>query len=140
MTLTRPTSISRVTATTASPDICLTVANNSSGTPATGYGSTVAWNLKSSTTNDRAAAQINCTWVDAADATRKARVALFTYDTAVRENIRIEASGTAPLIGFLGAAAVARQAVGAAATDPATTQTLANNIRTALINLGLCQN
>ncbi|MGH3029284.1 MAG: hypothetical protein ACRDNE_00680 [Gaiellaceae bacterium] len=42
-------------------------------------------------------------------------------------------------IAFLGAAPVARQSVGAAATDAATTQTLANNLRTALVNLGLCQ-
>jgi len=43
------------------------------------------------------------------------------------------------MIGFLGAAAVVRQTLGAAATDATTTMTLANNIRTALINLGLGQ-
>lgn len=42
-------------------------------------------------------------------------------------------------IAFLGAAPAARQSVGAAATDAATTQTLANNLRTALINFGLAQ-
>lgn len=39
---------------------------------------------------------------------------------------------------FNGTAPVARQAVPVAATDAATTQALANSLRTALINLGLC--
>lgn len=42
-------------------------------------------------------------------------------------------------IGFLNKAPAAIQSVGAAASDPASTQTLANNLRTALINFGLCQ-
>lgn len=42
-------------------------------------------------------------------------------------------------IGFFGATPVVRQTVSAAATDPTTTQTLVNDIRTALINLGLLQ-
>lgn len=45
-------------------------------------------------------------------------------------------SPTTP-ISFYGATPVARQTVAAAATDAATTQTLANSIRTILINLGL---
>ena len=45
-------------------------------------------------------------------------------------------TGTAK-IGFFGASAVARQTVSTAATDAATTQTLVNDIRTALVNLGL---
>lgn len=49
------------------------------------------------------------------------------------------ATGSSSTVGFFGVTAVARQTVGAAATDAATTQTLANNLRTALINLGLCQ-
>lgn len=40
-------------------------------------------------------------------------------------------------IGFFGATPVAPQVLGAAATDAATALTLANNLRTALINLGL---
>lgn len=39
--------------------------------------------------------------------------------------------------GFFGATPVAQQSLAAAATDPATTQTLANSLRTAMINLGL---
>jgi hypothetical protein len=41
--------------------------------------------------------------------------------------------------GFLGATPVTRRTIGAAATDAATTQSLANLIRTALIDLGLAQ-
>jgi hypothetical protein len=42
-------------------------------------------------------------------------------------------------VGFNGAAAAGKQTLGAAATDAATTQTLANNLRNALITLGLGQ-
>jgi hypothetical protein len=40
-------------------------------------------------------------------------------------------------ISFYGATPIARPSVAVAATDAATTQTLANSLRTALINLGL---
>lgn len=40
-------------------------------------------------------------------------------------------------LSFYGAAPIVRPTVAAAATDAATTQTLANSLRTALINLGL---
>ncbi len=58
------------------------------------------------------------------------------------EALRAEASGSTPSIGFLGAAAVARQTVGAAASGGSTVDAEARTslaaIRTALINLGLC--
>lgn len=40
-------------------------------------------------------------------------------------------------VGFFGATPVVRQASAAAGTDAATTQALANALRTALLNLGL---
>lgn len=40
-------------------------------------------------------------------------------------------------VSFYGAAPIVRPTVAVAATDAATTQTLANSLRTALINLGL---
>ena len=40
-------------------------------------------------------------------------------------------------VGFYGATGVAQQSVAAAGSDAATTQALANSIRTALINLGI---
>jgi hypothetical protein len=51
----------------------------------------------------------------------------------------LEVSGTGAVAkaGFLGAAPVARQALAAAAVDLASAITLANSIRTALVNLGL---
>jgi hypothetical protein len=57
-------------------------------------------------------------------------------NVAISRALRISSGGN---IGAFGVAPVARQSVGAAATDAATTQTLANNLRTALINLGWCQ-
>jgi hypothetical protein len=91
-----------------------------------------------SSVQERAQAFVNASWVVSTDATRTARLTLSTYDaTAAREGLRIETSGTAALIGFLGATAVVRQTLPAAATDAATTQALANSLRTALMNLGL---
>lgn len=53
-------------------------------------------------------AQIAGIWVDATDATRKAKLQLSAYDTAQRIGLEIEASGSAPMIGFFGVQAVAR--------------------------------
>jgi hypothetical protein len=92
----------------------------------------------SSTSTDRTQTTIVPTWVVSTDASRTARVVHNVYDTSPREYLRGEASGTAAKIGFLGASAVVRQTVSTAATDATTTQTLVNDLRTALINLGLC--
>jgi hypothetical protein len=51
--------------------------------------------------------------------------------------VKVAANGVG--VGFNAATPVGKQTLGSAATDAATTQTLANNIRTALINLGLGQ-
>jgi hypothetical protein len=91
-----------------------------------------------SSTTDRPRFTIYSAAIDNTDASRKYKAIFSVYDTAAREGLAIEASGTAAKIGFLGASPVVRQTVSAAATDPATTQTLVNDIRTALINLGLC--
>jgi hypothetical protein len=69
-------------------------------------------------------------WVVSTDATRTGRLVCEVYDTAAREVWRGEASGTAPKIGFLGAAAAIRQVSGAALTNSVTaggtTDTIAN--------------
>ena len=92
-----------------------------------------------STVQERAQALVQAAWVASADATRRGRLVLQTYDwVAAREGLRIEADGTASKLGFLGSAAVVRQTVPAAATDAGTVQTLVNAVRTALINFGLC--
>jgi hypothetical protein len=125
---------------TASIVDCLYAIHNSTGTPGAGFGSRIRLSAESSTTASQPQAYLQSEWVVATHASRTARVSVFACDSAGnREVMRGEASGSAPLIGFLGAAAVARQTLGAAATDPATTQTLCNNLRTALINLGLGQ-
>lgn len=51
--------------------------------------------------------------------------------------IRQEYNAGSPKIGFFNATPVNKPSLAAAATDAATTQTLANSLRTALINLGL---
>lgn len=115
----------------------LTLGHQSTGTPAAGLGIGLQLNINSSTTADQNALRITAEWATATHASRKARGVFNVFDTASREAMRIEADGANPMIGFLGATAVLRQSVGAAATDAASTQTLANNLRTALINLGL---
>lgn len=85
------------------------------------------------------AAALDATAIDNTHATRKYRSTLSAYDAAAaREGIRVDATGTAAALGFYGATAVTKQTLPAAASDAATTQALANALRTALINLGLC--
>lgn len=67
------------------------------------------WGVSSTSTN-RAQADFDTTWVDATDATRKARVVLRAWDTAARECLRLEASGTAAMVGLYGTAATAQYA------------------------------
>ena len=128
-------------------------------TPAAGFGQDHVFNASSDTQNRNQHLQ-RTSWVSAVDASRKARTIFYTFDTAAREAFRIEASGTTPMIGFLGAAAVVRQVVAALTVSVGTSDgtvadvgavfnqaTLNNNfrdladkinqLRTALVNLGL---
>jgi len=110
-------------ATSTSSDVQL-LGHNSSGTPAAGFASRTGWRLHSTTTVNTEAAELGVSWVVATHASRTARAVLSVYDTAAREVLRGQASGTAPMIGFLGASAVVR---------PAST----TDLRQALIDLGL---
>lgn len=83
---------------------------NTSGTPAAGFGVGLSFQGESSTTEDIDLGRLSYEWATATHASRKARSVWSVYDTAEREGIRIEASGTAPMLGVLGAAAIARQA------------------------------
>lgn len=65
---------------------------------------------KTSSTSKREAFAIDTVWVDSTDATRKARAIMTVYDTASREVMRGEASGSAPMLGFYGATAVVKPA------------------------------
>ncbi len=63
----------------------------------------------SSTSTVREQVDIDSTWATSTDASRKARGIFRVWDTAARECMRMEASGTAAMIGFLGANAVVKQ-------------------------------
>lgn len=73
-----------------------------------------------SSTADRQAFDITPTFATATDASRKARAVFNIWDTAVREAFRIEADGSNPMIGFLGANAAVRQTSGANLTNNVT--------------------
>lgn len=75
-------------------------------------------------------------WADPNDSIRKARITFNVYDTAIREAFRIEASGSAPMIGFLGANAIARPTISGSWAGNAAGQSLA----AALASLGLVTN
>jgi hypothetical protein len=51
---------------------------------------------------------ISTSWIDATNASRKAKMSLSAYDTAARLGIEIEASGTVAKLGFFGVAPVVR--------------------------------
>jgi hypothetical protein len=86
----------------------LRLAHNSTGTPASGFGTSILWYLESTTTEDNLVGYLGYMWTTATHATRKARGIWSVYDTAEREGIRIEANGSAAQIGFLGANASPR--------------------------------
>lgn len=80
------------------------------GTPAAGFGSGIQTHLESDTTDDIRVSLLSTTWVDPTNASYKGRWALWVSDAAAgREILRGEASGSAPMIGFLGANAAVRQ-------------------------------
>jgi hypothetical protein len=133
-----------IDAVTNSITECVAVRHHTTGTPAAGFGESIQWQLDSSTTANRLAAEEQALWATATDASRKGRWLVGAHDAGTsagspREAIRAESDGANPLLGFFAASAVGQQSIGPAATDAASTQTLANNIRQALINLGLCK-
>lgn len=88
----------------------VTLSRNSSGTPAPGYGSRMLWELKSSTTQDQAAAALGVSWVDSTHASRKARMKFSVWNVNFEDEcLRLEASDDGPRIGFYGMDAVPRQ-------------------------------
>ena len=107
--------------------------HNSSGVVADGFGSAFDFQLETTTTENTDAASVRASWATAAHATRKARLAFFAFDTAARECIRMEGSGTAAMIGFLGASAVVRQSV----TGSRNANAALESVLTGLANEGL---
>jgi hypothetical protein len=87
----------------------LRLGHNSTGLTAAGFGAGLNFTLESTTTVDMPAASVIATWADATHATRASRLTLYAFDSAnAREGIRIQASGTAPMLGFFGVAAAVR--------------------------------
>jgi hypothetical protein len=109
-----------VVAAAAIVDVLTLRRNPASGTPAAGDGPGLLFAGKSTTTTDRSMLEIAVPWATATDASRKARATFNIYDTAAREALRLEASGSAAMIGFLGAGASAQQASGANLTNNVT--------------------
>lgn len=94
--------------------------NPTSGTPAAGTGQQLRMTTQSDTTVNRDQLTMSSEWVVATDASRTARAKFSVFDTAAREAIRLEASGSAAMIGFLGANASARQTGGENLTNSVT--------------------
>jgi hypothetical protein len=123
--------------------VTISVRNQASTAP------TLSLRGQTTTTADIDTYDLVSSWVTSTHASRKARVVHNVYDTAAREAMRMEASGTAAMIGFLGASAIARPTTAdAAATFTANTSGIANDTATfdgytigqvvkALRNLGL---
>jgi hypothetical protein len=73
----------------------LQLETQSTGTAAAGLGAGLLYSLESATASTmQSAAQIAAVWVDATNATRKAKLQLSAFDTAVRLGLEVEATGT----------------------------------------------
>lgn len=121
-------------ATTSALTTVQIIGHHSTGTPAAGFGSALQFQLDSSTTADRNAAEIDVSWATATDASRKGRMTLSAWDaTAAREGLRVETDGTQALLGMYGAAALAKQTV----TGSKGANAALASLITALANLGL---
>jgi len=71
------------------------------GSGANGDGGSILLNGKSSTTAAQAMGKIAWSWVDATDASRKAKLNFSVYDTAVRSGMEIVANGTVAKVNII---------------------------------------
>lgn len=126
---------------TTSPGVNGQLYSRSTATPDVGFGGDYQFLIDSATVADRLTYLLRNAWATATDASRKARATWFIYDTAARDVMRHEASGSAAMIGFLGAAAVIRQNITGVRTGTlAQLQAVMLNLLTGLANLGLVTN
>jgi len=88
----------------------LTHNTSGAGAGAAGLGAALDFYLEDDTSPDQQVGRLSFLWGTATTATRKARGVFSVYDTAAREGMRIEASGSAPMIGFYGHAAAVQSA------------------------------
>lgn len=78
------------------------IGHNITGTPANGLGTGVVFHGESSTTIDTAMARLRSVYIDITHATRKSKIVLSAYDTAERDGLEIEATGSAAQVNILG--------------------------------------
>jgi hypothetical protein len=102
--------VEQTTATTNAAVQALRLAVNSTGTPAAGFGTGIAFQADDATVEDKYQARILTSWVDATDATRKAVLKIYIFDTAQREVLALSGLGAEAGVGFFGVSPVARQA------------------------------
>lgn len=91
-------------------------------TAATGFttGGGVAFTLTGETATNGTSqimAQIATIYIDSTNATRKSKLQLSAYDTSQRIGLEIEASGTAPKLGFFGGTTAVQQVLAAYSSD-----------------------
>lgn len=89
----------------------LEIGHNSTGTPAANFGVDAIWSAESSTTASTSQARIRSYWTVATHASRTARAVWSAYDTAERDCISIEASGSEAMVGFFGTAPIVKPTV-----------------------------
>ena len=130
---TTPLHVTVTDATTSTVTNVLTIAHNTSGTPANSYGTGLIFLGQSTTTADRSMGRIRTAWVVATDASRTARITISAFDTAERTVIIMQASGAAAMIGFLGATPITRPTV----TGSRGSNAALADLLTQLANLGL---
>lgn len=94
-----------------------TIIHNNPWTGGASNGAFQSIRLRTDTTDRMLAANWTATWADATHASRKGRATLNVYDTAIREAIRMEASGSAAMLGFYGTTAVVQAANTVAIND-----------------------
>lgn len=113
----------------------MTLTHNSSGNPAADFGTGLQWRGKSSSTVDQLMAEIQGAWATSTHSSRKGRLVLGAHDSTgtMREGLRVESSGAAPLVGFYGGAAVSKPTVSGSRGGNAALASLI----TALANMGL---
>lgn len=81
----------------------LRIESESTGTPAAGFGISLNLYAETATVSTRQLqGRIATSWIDSANASRKAKMSLSAYDTAERVGLTIDANGTVPVITTFG--------------------------------------
>ena len=108
-----------------------TVVSTASTGGAAGFGPGLSLYAETATDGtSQQQAYVKSSWIDATNATRKAKLTLSAYDTAERVGFEVEASGTEAKLGFYGVAPIARAVLATGASHTV------DDVITALQNLG----